>query len=189
MDLIHIPFFNLGNQISGLRDSEFSSAYEFNVPKRPENEEPLNVTPRKLHYIKLHGSFNWKSSDEKRIMVIGHKKESQIANELLLKQYWTTFEEELSKGGVRLLIVGYSFQDEHINKIISQSNLELHIVNPSPREDLISQRQYLAELNEKIKKAFYHPYRLIDVFPSNGIESAEWRELKSSFFVDFTNLQ
>jgi hypothetical protein len=185
MDLIHIPFFNVGNQISGLRDWEFSSKYEFEVPKRPENEEPLNVAPRKLHYIKLHGSFNWKSSersDGKRIMVIGHKKEFQIANEPLLKQYLKTFEEELSKGGVRLLIVGYSFQDEHINKIISQSNLELHIMNPLPREDFINQRRYLAELNEKIKNAFYHPYSLLKVFPSNEKESAEWREIKNSFF-------
>lgn len=189
MDLIHIPFFNVGNQISGLRDREFSSEYEFMVPKRPENEEPLNVAPRKLHYIKLHGSFNWRSSessDGKRIMVIGHEKESKIANEPLLKEYLNTFEEELSKGGVRLLTAGYSFRDEHINKIIFQSDLELHIINHSSREDFIN-RPYSAELKEKIKNAFYHPYSILRVFPSNEKESAEWREIKNSFFVDFNH--
>ena len=97
MDLIHIPFFNAGNRISGLRDWEFSAEYEFEVPKKPETEEPLNVAPRRLHYIKLHGSFNWMSSDRKRIMVIGHKKQSQIANEPLLKHYFEQFEGELSR--------------------------------------------------------------------------------------------
>jgi hypothetical protein len=189
MDLIHIPFFQAGNRISGLRDWKFSTKYEFEVPKKPENEEPLNVAPRRLHYIKLHGSFNWMSSDGKRIMVFGHKKESQIANEPLLKQYLKNFKKELSREGVQLLIVGYGFRDEHINKIISQSNLELHIIDSLPRSDFIKdeyweRRPYSAELNEKIKNAYYHPYSLFNVFPSMETESAAWGEIKSSFFMD-----
>ncbi len=189
MGLIHIPFFQAGNRISGLRDWEFSSEYEFEVPKKPENEEPLNVASRRLHYIKLHGSFNWMSSDGKRIMVIGHKKESQIANESLLKLYFEQFEEELSREAVQLLVVGYGFRDEHINKLISQSNLELHIMDSLPRPDFIKdeyweRRPYRTELNEKIKKAYYHPYSLFDVFPSVETESAAWGEIKRSFFMD-----
>ena len=189
MDLIHIPFFQAGNRISGLRDWKFSTKYEFEVPKKPAKEEPLNVASRRLHYIKLHGSFNWMSSDGKRIMVIGHKKESQIANEPLLKHYFEQFEGELSREGVQLLLVGYSFRDEHINKIISQSNLELHIIDSLPRPDFVKdeywkQRPYKAELKEKIKNAYYHPYSLWKIFPSIETESVAWREIKGSFFTD-----
>jgi hypothetical protein len=55
-------------------------------------------------------------------------------------------------------------------------------MNPLSREGFIDQRPYSAELKEKIKKAFYHPYSLHDVFPSNENGSAQWREIKNNFF-------
>jgi len=72
--------------------------------------------------IKLHGSCNWISSNgSDDVMVIGKGKTEKIDNEPLLKHYFEIFDYVLSKGECRLLIIGYSFGDEHINRIISKA--------------------------------------------------------------------
>lgn len=89
--------------------------------------------------IKLHGSYNWISSSDKRAMVIGTGKAEQIKKECLLEKYFNIFRKVLSQKQRRLLIIGYGFGDDHINHELSESiknhGLKIYILSPeSPRE-------------------------------------------------------
>jgi hypothetical protein len=89
--------------------------------------------------IKLHGSYNWKSSDGSRAMVIGRGKTEQIKNEPLLEYYFDIFRKVLSQNQRRLLVIGYGFGDEHINSVIADAvvnhSLKIYILSPeSPKK-------------------------------------------------------
>ena len=71
--------------------------------------------------IKLHGSFNWRTADGANIMVVGTDKTKQIADFPLLTWYRALFKRVLYAGGMRLMIVGYEFGDEHINEVIANA--------------------------------------------------------------------
>jgi len=182
---IHIPGFNAGNGIFLIRDKEFSDDYIFCVPNDPWNQEPLTVAPLKLHYIKLHGSFNWVSSGGHRRMVIGKNKRGQIASEPLLDFYFNIFKKELSQKWVRLLVIGYSFLDEHINEVISKSDVELHVIDPLGFDSFKSElktKPYGTNIRERICEGYYYPCPLIDIFPQVEIDSHAWKTIKESFF-------
>jgi hypothetical protein len=101
---------------------------------RERNDDSKISTYGRFQYIKLHGSWNWRTSDGKRAMVIGRGKESRIMQEPLLSWYLETFESVLSKGGRKLLVIGYGFRDPHINEVIARCvdkhDLELYILSP-----------------------------------------------------------
>lgn len=89
-------------------------------------------------YIKLHGSYGWKSSRTKYGMAIGHDKAGSITREPLLKWYLDIFSEVLSTEDITLVIVGYGFMDRHINEVIaraSKTGLRLHVISPMQPKD------------------------------------------------------
>ncbi len=73
-----------------------------------------------LNYIKLHGSFDWRTTD-KGLMVMGVDKIDQIAKSPLLKWYADVFETVVCTGDVRIMAVGYSFYDLHINRVLAKA--------------------------------------------------------------------
>ena len=93
-----------------------------------------------LIYIKLHGSFGWRSQDGSNVMVIGQGKEGMIEKEPLLHWYISLFSEILNyRKSQKLVVIGYGFGDEHINTIIADAinhqDLKLFVVSPqSPAE-------------------------------------------------------
>ena len=103
--------------------------------------------------IKLHGSYNWTSFDGSDIMVIGRGKKEQIQKEPLLKHYFEIFEEVLSQGQRRLLIIGYGFGDDHINRIISDAVkyhlLKIYVLSPESPEKL---KKKLYEKSKELKR-------------------------------------
>lgn len=90
----------------------------------------------RFHYVKLHGSLNWRSSRNRNVMVIGYGKEELIAREPLLAYYLETFERELYQTGRRLCVIGYGFRDPHINRRIANAlqrhDLQLFAISPQP---------------------------------------------------------
>lgn len=88
----------------------------------------------RLAYIKLHGSYRWSSQDGSDGMVIGTTKDKLIAKEPLLKWYFELFKSVLSLPGRNLLVIGYGFGDQHINKVIQTAiescGLRLFVVSP-----------------------------------------------------------
>ncbi len=98
------------------------------VDKYSENkikiEESVSVKyankQRALNFIKMHGSWNWRTHDGLGI-IIGKNKDDKINKFNLLKQYMTKFQEIIHKNNTQLVIVGYSFQDQHINNVLIES--------------------------------------------------------------------
>lgn len=151
-----------------------------------ENHQVNQLSNNTLHYVKLHGSYGWKSHTMDNGYVIGRKKESQIAEEPLLSWYFDLFKNVLYQEKRKLLVIGYGFRDEHINKVIANSiekyGLNLYIVSPSEPD------KFFNELNNVIygKKLVsglsgFFPNKLLEIFPTDQSETSKWLKLKEIF--------
>ena len=72
---------------------------------------------------KLHGSVNWRTADGSRIVVIGGGKDAIIEGSSLLSGYMEAFRKCLSAGETKLMVVGYSFADDHVNDLLTEASL------------------------------------------------------------------
>lgn len=112
----------------------------FELPNEDELRNNDILSKGYFFLIKLHGSYNWRSSDGKRAMIIGRHKDDKIKREPLLDLYFKIFKEVLSQGQRRLLIVGYSFGDDHINSVIADAvknhGLKIYILSPGSIQKL-----------------------------------------------------
>jgi hypothetical protein len=138
-----------------------------------------------MNIIKLHGSFNWRSGDGAKVMVVGTDKTKTIASMPLLSWYADIFKAVISAGDVRLMIVGYGFADEHINAAIAdaveQCGLSVFIWNTtSDLKGLVLASPHGACIWKGLISTATRP--LIEVFPSNQIETEEYRRICSTFF-------
>jgi len=153
-------------------------------------DKPINsISNTTLHYVKLHGSFGWLSSNGTNCYVIGKKKEDQIADEPLLSWYFDLFTQVLSKPDRKLLVIGYGFKDCHINGVIASSinnsNLKLYVISPSAQSEFLANLSTI-EHGETILKGLrgYFPYTLLEIFPSDQSESHGWREIVKWYFTN-----
>jgi SIR2-like domain len=94
----------------------------------------LKIEPRQQPYIKLHGSSNWlRDGSEPRVMVLGGSKSVEIDQDPLLSWYQKEFSAALHREGAKLMTIGYSFGDKHINEIIGnaaeQGELKIFVVD------------------------------------------------------------
>ena len=107
-------------------------------------------------YVKLHGSYGWRSADGTNAMVIGGEKEERIAKEPLLKWYLDLFREVLRGPDCNLLVIGYGFQDLHINRAITDSvtnhGLKVYVISPVSPKDF-----YMRELDASFALASNRP--------------------------------
>lgn len=174
------------------------------VPKKPIHRRPLEIndyiqlpstvetiqnnriSDADFFYVKMHGSYNWKSHDGCDKMVIGRDKKTQIEKEPILYYYLDCFEEILLIPNIKLFVIGYGFRDEHINEVIANSiektNLELYVMNPLEREKFQEDMQKNKPYGDKIVNglAGYYPYTLLQVFP--GAETIEYKLIRDSYF-------
>jgi hypothetical protein len=108
--------------------------------------------------FKLHGSANWSDASTGNLMVLGTRKHAEILGSPLLKAYFEEFKRNINHGKTRIMVVGYSFSDEHINTELTQasthSGLEMYIVDPKglelfapPPNQAIGRTIRLQELN------------------------------------------
>lgn len=130
---------------------------------------------------KLHGSCNWfLEPSGQRLLVMGANKTASIAAYDVLARYQRDFARYLSVPDTRLMVIGYSFGDSHINSVIetaiSQHGLKLFIVDPAGVDVLL--RRSPAE--EPIDAA-----PIQDRYVS-GIIGATRRPLSSIFSGDWT---
>jgi SIR2-like domain len=135
--------------------------------------------------IKLHGSFNWRTDDARNLMVVGTEKSYQIANLLLLSWYADLFKRVLNSGERRLMIIGYSFADEHINAIIADAitNHGLRVFIWDVASDL-RERVFAAPHGPTIWKGLISTAsrQFAEVFPGSQDETEEYRRICASFF-------
>lgn len=87
-------------------------------------------------YFKLHGSCNWTEMHGGPVMIMGANKAQDMTLSPLLMWYQTEFERYLmEEPDSRLMVIGYSFRDTHINEVIfravREAGLKLFIIDPS----------------------------------------------------------
>jgi hypothetical protein len=87
---------------------------------------------------KLHGSVKWYDINDpsplaRQILIMGGNKVGDIQQSKILSEYSRIFEENLARPKTRLMIIGYSFGDDHINRAIvaaQEHGLETFIIDP-----------------------------------------------------------
>jgi hypothetical protein len=138
-----------------------------------------------FNVIKLHGSFNWRTQDGRNAMIVGMEKTAQIGAFPLLAAYWQIFRAVLQAGEVRLMVVGYGFGDEHVNAVIADAvenhGLRLFIWDTAPN---LMDRVRAAPHGDRIWKGVLSTTSrsMIEVFPSNQAETAEYRRILATVF-------
>jgi hypothetical protein len=86
------------------------------------SEPPYSLTQRQQPYFKLHGSANWrKGGVNSALLIMGGNKESDIGSVPLLSWYRQEFKRMVRLPDTRLMVIGYSFQDPHINAIVHEA--------------------------------------------------------------------
>lgn len=127
----------------------------------------------KLEYFKLHGSSNWYNNLQKNILVIGHSKSEKINQDDFLKKYHEMFNNALKNENSKILIIGYSFNDKHVNEMILSSKINVFLMYPS---------RLLAEISDKGQKEgviIQGRFDLEKIFEGNDYEC---KRLKCEFF-------
>jgi hypothetical protein len=85
-------------------------------------------------YVKLHGSVNWMESNRgKRILIMGGQKAVSIGLYPILTWYHEEFRKMLIRPSAKLMVIGYSFSDTHINDAIVDgiaAGLRLFVIDP-----------------------------------------------------------
>jgi hypothetical protein len=103
------------------------------IAKRTSDLDSLRMHPRRQPYIKLHGSANWIVDGQSGpLLILGGAKTAAIEGYPLLVRYQQIFREYLTHPNTRLMIIGYGFNDEHINEAIitgARSELKIFIVD------------------------------------------------------------
>lgn len=161
---------------------------------RPSEEIKNNEIYRKKGvqpYFKLHGSFNWASKDNESLMVLGGQKSEFIKQHDILDCYQNNFKSYLSYPDTRLVTVGYSFGDEHINNTIKTTalagQLSLFIIDPLGVDVLRTHNKSgggavyaKSNLEEAIEPIIVGASRrpLLEIF--NGKQNSEWAKVVSN---------
>jgi len=130
-------------------------------------------------YIKLHGASDWIDPIKGRLVVMGGNKRSAIDESELLKWNQEQFAAELSKRDTRLMVIGYSCGDAHINEAIGgaaqDGGLRVFIIDPDGVDVLKRHRALLprtATLDDKLKDYLIGASRrtMLDIFWRNLVE-------------------
>lgn len=128
-------------------------------------------------FFKLHGSSNWETETGERVLIIGGAKSGAIQRFPVLRHYHDQFATYLRQGNARLMVIGYSFQDEHINSVLEGASRErglgTYLVDPNGRNVL---------LDPKMAHAAIRPQRDIEHIKLVG----ELRRPLSSVFTSDT---
>jgi hypothetical protein len=113
------------------------------TPKQPDPDN-FKLSPSIQPYIKLHGSYNWADGPSGGpILIMGGQKAISINQFPLLNRYHREFRELLQRPDARLMVIGYSFSDGHINTAIGEGverGLKLFIIDPLG-VDVLDKRQ------------------------------------------------
>lgn len=145
-----------------------------------------SIGPDSLYYVKLHGSSNWFSTAGTRQMVIGRAKEAQIGGDSLLSFYADLFRKVLVEGTRRVLCLGYSFRDDHINNVLADSvdsGVEIFILGPGSPQSKVENLKKLHRGADIWKGlAGYFPFDLHTLFPPDNRSTQEWRFVSQQIF-------
>ncbi len=173
-------------EFTTLSQREFLPTYSVTLPG--ENaadlaEKEIIQNTNTLHYIKLHGSFGWRSAHGGSQMIIGVNKEQEINNEPLLKYYLELFKAVLKEGNKKLLVIGYGFHDKHVNKIIwdaaKNHGLKLYILTTTAPDKFEAGNFIIDSYRLWPAISGYFPYSLREIFPPDQSGSVHLNEIRA----------
>jgi hypothetical protein len=153
----HGSAFPHGYQIPGMREVRPPDA-PMDIDRLRSKWVPtgeLRLEPKMQPYFKLHGSSQWETAEAITMLVIGSGKTAAINQLAVLRWYWKQFLYYLSLPDTRLVVIGYGFSDEHVNKAIldaaAKGTLAMFVVHPRGREILIRQRNAIIPPPEPLR--------------------------------------
>jgi hypothetical protein len=124
----------LGAQAPGLVQETAGGTAHAHPGVFRQADPPYSVPERIQPYFKLHGSSNWRALNGRSLLIMAENKGTQIDGVALLDWYRSEFRKHLSQPDAKLMIIGYSFRDPHINEILSAcvtTGLKLFIIDPA----------------------------------------------------------
>jgi hypothetical protein len=135
-----------GTVVAGPPPISFGGNQEFTALRFPEPNGRFSCSAQHQPYFKLHGSRNYSDGPSgSRIIIMGGNKAASIPRIPLLQWYMNEFTQRVSATGAKLLVIGYSFSDKHINDAIGAGvdrGLKLFIIDPTG-VDVIDKRKPL----------------------------------------------
>jgi SIR2-like domain len=109
-----------------------------------ENDQPI---------YKLHGSYNWFAAPQgAQLLVIGGGKTASIASFKVLARYQAEFRAMLCEPDTHLMVIGYSFGDQHINEVIQTAatkGAKIFIID-TLGVDVIDKRDARAQITQPV---------------------------------------
>lgn len=106
-----------------------------------EFEEWASGNSQNCLYIKLHGSQDFVDENNNRVLITGTNKNKQISDIELIQYYNEIFDKVLSQQSCRIIIIGYSFNDKHINdsivKALKKENTIFYIIDNKDINELV----------------------------------------------------
>jgi hypothetical protein len=132
-----------GTAPAGPAPVAFDQRHQHTAMRFPVGER-FTVSPQHQPYFKMHGSRNYVNGPTgNRIIIMGGNKAESIPRIPLLQWYLDEFTRRISAGGAKLMVIGYSFSDKHINDAIAagvDNGLKLFIIDPAG-VDVIDKRR------------------------------------------------
>jgi hypothetical protein len=167
-----------GYQLPGVERCDSNASSWDGIGTWQPSDKTYTVEQHAQPYFKLHGSANWRSSDSNQLLIMGGNKAGAISKSPVLQKYSTDFAARLSVPNTKLMIIGYSFGDEHINQSIKTAvkngGLRIFIVDPQGVDVMDKNRN---------EKTIYSPDELVnELWPS--IMGASRRSLREIFNTD-----
>lgn len=142
--------------------------------------KPYELQRGSQPYFKLHGSSNWRDGDSK-LLIMGGDKIPDIQKSPLLTSYRKQFEKMVWNADAKLLVIGYGFQDPHINSLVEnacESGAKIFVIDPlgvdvlkdSPKGDNAN-----SDFKHIWSKAVVGASRrsLIEIFSTDRVERAK----------------
>jgi hypothetical protein len=117
------------------------------VPDSAPARWPLRLREN-INYLKLHGSFEWRAADGSNVLVMGGKKNEQIARFPILKAFFEVFRRVCESAGVRLMVIGYGFRDSHVNAVLADACRK----RPGERWIFIIDLETVTAISERLRK-------------------------------------
>jgi SIR2-like domain len=77
----------------------------------------FSVVPNLQPYFKLHGSIDW-INEREMLLILGGSKEENIKRHPILTWYHQEFLSRITSPTARIMVIGYSFRDDHINRAL-----------------------------------------------------------------------
>jgi hypothetical protein len=136
-------------------------------------------------YLKLHGSYGWKTHENPDQMIIGTTKERMIRDHALFSWYFEVLKWAIARGDQMLLIIGYGFKDEHVNQLILEGvqrhGLKLYVATTTPLDRLTNEMTYghYSALGLLMGIRGYYPWSLSEIFPGDQRVTDHARRIRS----------